>query len=294
MTTKTIVEISTKDIIPGDNDRTIFTASELSDLASSIKEHGLIQPITVRALDIDSPDQMYEIVAGERRFRACKLLGWDAIPAIVADITDEEASAVMLSENIARQELDPIDEAGAYQKRMTQFGWTVSECADKAGVSEIRVQFRIKLLRLRSDVQQLVRTGNIGIGYAQILADSGLDANFQTQAIVALRDNPRPVPGWFRKVCGDLLRKQAQTSMFSEPLFVAVPGVASEPERIIDPPHPSTSKPPMIGKTPREIVQNQAAFWNTAASAWAEIGKPFKRQECEAAAQALQLVLVSF
>lgn len=285
---KTITEIAIKEIVAGNNDRTVFCQSDLQDLANSIKEHGLIQPITVREIEETG---IYEIVAGERRYRACKLLGWDTIPVIIADMTNEEASAVMLAENIARQELDPIDEGLAYSKRMTAFGWSAEECATKAGVSTIRVQFRVKLLTLRGDIQQLIRTGNLSLGYAQIIASSGLDANFQTQAIRTLRDNPSATPGWFRRICSDLLTKQAQADMFSGVLFGDPDTffVGSNPVR--EPPHPSTAKPPKVGKTAREVVENQIGFWKQAADLWQEAGKPFRRQECQAAAQALQLTL---
>jgi len=211
-----ITKIDLKDIVPGNNDRTVFNADALQELSDSIKEHGLIQPITVREI---SESDLFEIVAGERRFRACQLAGMEVISAIIADMDDEEASAVMLSENIARSDLDPIDEAIAYQKRMDQFDWTIDEIAEKAGVSTIRVRFRIKLLALKEDLKQLVRTGNLSLGYAQIIASANLDSNFQALAVRALNENNNPTPGWFRNVCGKLFNQQAQSKMFEGVLF---------------------------------------------------------------------------
>lgn len=282
-----ITEIDTRCIVPGNNDRTQFPQAELEELAASIAEHGLIQPITVRALDAED---LYQIVAGERRFRAVKMLGWATIPAIAKDLTDEEAAAVMLAENVARQDLDPIDEALAYYHRINAYGWSVQDCATRAGVSEIRIRFRLKLLSLRPDVQKLIRDGHLTIGYAQILSDAGLDANRQLFAVARLRDNPHPTPGWFRHEVNALLAEQAQATMFDAPLFGG-PVLLVVDAQPVEPPHPSTTLPPKVGKSAREVISNQVGFWQAAADAWSEIGKPFKRQECQAAAQALQAAL---
>ena len=280
--------IDTRDIIPGPNDRTKFNQSSLSELAANIKEHGLIQPITVRQLDAAD---CYQIVAGERRFRACKdILGWTEIPAIVKDLTDEEASAIMLAENIARDDLDPIDEANAYASRMALYGLSAQDIADQAGVTVIRVRFRIKLLALRPDIQSLVRSDDLQLGYAQVLASANLDPNRQILALAKLRDNPRATPAWFRRIVNELLEQQAQGALFEMPLFGGPAEIvkAEAPEL---PPHPSDTAPPKVGSTPREIITSQATFWETAATAWDELGKPFKRQECQAAAMALQTTL---
>jgi len=282
-----ITNIAITEIIPGDNDRTSFDEVKLMELADSIKQHGLFQPITVRHID---ETDFFEIVAGERRFRACKLVGMTEIPAIIRDLTNEEASAIMLSENVARAELDPVDEAIGYDKRMKAFGWSVQDCADKAGVSTTRVHFRLRLLNLRVDLLDLVRSGNLTLGYAQIIASTGLDTNFQLLAIRELQSYAKPTPGWFRNVCSKLLTKQAQGKMFDDPLFSGMPGVIPQPREVIEPAHPSNTKPPKVGKTMNEIIENQISFWTSAAIEWANIGKPFKRQECQSAALALEFL----
>jgi ParB/RepB/Spo0J family partition protein len=297
MTKQQVTRIDMTDIIAGDNgtgsqDRTKFDAAALADLAASIKQHGLIQPITVRPLGETS---LYQIVAGERRFRACELLGWASIPAIIADLTDAEASAVMLAENTGRVDLDPIDEGRAYQIRIDRLGWTVADCAKSAGVSEVKVQFRIKLLKLRTDLQDMIRTGNLSLGYAQILADANLDVNRQMIAIRQLRDNTTPTPVWFRRIVNELLTQQAQGSMFDEmPLFggqtVEAPITTTKRS---EPATPATATPPVRGNTPKEIISNQMTFWQQAAEAWEMMGKPFKKQECQAAAQALGFVFAT-
>lgn len=279
-------------IVPGNNDRKSFPADKLRELADSLQSHGLIQPITVRVIDIDSHDTLYQLVAGERRFRAAQLLGWQEIPANVADLTEEESSAIMLAENVSREDLNPIDEALAYQSRMDTYGWSISDIAKKTGVSQIRIKFRIKLLDLRGDVQELVKTGNLSLGYAQVLSDARLDKNFQLVAVSRLRDNPTPTPSWFRKVCLSLQERQNQMLLIDLPLL----GGAFVPDMPIEsnePPTPETSSPPSFDGTPADAIKSHISFWQKAAAAWDELGKPFKRQECEAAARALTFALTN-
>jgi ParB/RepB/Spo0J family partition protein len=282
---KPISDIPISQIVPGRNDRTVFDESGLRELADSIKEHGLIQPITVRHAN---DGNLFEIVAGERRFRACKLLGWKTIPAIVTDLKDEEASAITLAENIARKSLDPIDEACAYQSRIESFGWSINDLSKYAGTSTIHIQFRLKLLKLIPEIQKLIRGGNIQIGYAQILADANLDSNFQLLAFSKLRDNPKPTMGWFRSIVLELKEKQDQGILFKGPLFDKTCAF-NEPQTksIREPPHPETTTPPKVGKNYKEILIHQINFWEKAANQWEAIGKPFKRNECRSAAQAL-------
>ncbi len=286
---KHVEDIPISQIIPGKNDRTIFDESGLRELAASIKEHGLIQPITVRHAE---DGNLFEIVAGERRFRACKLLGWRTIPAIVTDLKDEDASAITLAENIARKSLDPIDEACAYQSRIESFGWSIEEISKYAGTSTIHIQFRLKLLRLIPEIQKLIRGGNIQVGYAQILADANLDSNFQLLAFSKLRDNPKPTTGWFRSIVSELKEKQDQGILFKGPLFDKTHAANEfKTENTREPPHPETTTPPKIGRNYKEILLNQSNFWEEAAKQWDAIGKPFKRNECKSAAQALTKAL---
>jgi ParB/RepB/Spo0J family partition protein len=286
---KPINNIPISRIIPGKNDRTIFDEKGLRELADSIKEHGLIQPITVRHT---KDGKRFEIIAGERRFRACKLLGWKTIPAIVTSLKDEEASAITLAENIVRKSLDPIDEACAYQSRIDSFGWSIEDLSKYAGTSTAHVNFRLKLLRLIPEIQKLIRGGNIQIGYAQILADANLDSNFQLLAFSKLRDNPKPTIGWFRSIVSELKEKQDQGILFKGPLFDET-YASNEPQtkNIREPPHPETTTPPKVGRNYKEILLNQIGFWEKAANQWNAIGKPFKRNECRIAAQALGLAI---
>ena len=283
-----INQVPISQIIPGKNDRTVFDETGLRELADSIKEHGLIQPITVR---YTKDCTQFEIVAGERRSRACKFLEWETIPAIIKVMEDEEASAITLAENIARKSLDPIDEARAYQRRIDEFGWTIEDLAKYAGTSSIHIRFRLKLLKLIPEIQKLIRFGNLSLGYAQILADATLDTNFQLTAFATFRDNPKPTPGWFRNIILDLKEKQDQGVLFNGPLFDRIEKSEIKNEEIPEPPHPNTTTPPKIGHTIKEIIRNQMSFWEEAAKQWDVIGKPFKRNECQSAAQALNLAI---
>lgn len=287
--TQQITLLPVKSIEAGNNDRTRFDQNELKNLSDSIFENGkgiegegLIQPITVNWIS----EGHYQIVAGERRYRACKLLGWSVIPAIIVKLTPDEASALMLVENVSRVDLDPIDEARAYKIRIDKLEWTVERCAKSAGVSAIRIRFRLKLLDLREDLQDLIRTNNLPIGYAQILADASLDTNRQLLAVANLQKNPKPTTGWFRNIVGQYKQQQDQAGLFDTNNFLVCQEMPIE-NNTEEPPHPSTTTPPVIGRSASAIIKNQIKFWTEAALQWEQIGKPFKKQECQSAAQAL-------
>ena len=284
----TEIELPVTEIVAGSNDRTVFDSNGLQELADSIAANGLAQPITVRWLEARG---RYEIVAGERRFRAHLLLGRETVRAIVRDLTDAEAAAIMLAENTGRKDLDPVDEARAYKARMTMFGWDVKTIAEKAGVSPQRINNRLTLLRLREDIQHLVRTGNLQIGYAQVLAESELDNNRQLIALKRLQTCPAPTPQWFRKECSELREAEAQEDMFGGALFSAAMFDAKQTKQQFEqqlPPDPRKDKAPMTGKTYRQVVQNQVDYWLKAADQWDRYGKNAQRDRCAAAAKALQ------
>lgn len=272
------------------NDRTVFDDNALRELADSIRENGLAQPITVRPL----AGEQYELVAGERRYRAHQLLGVPTIRAIVQPMSDEKAAAVMLAENTGRKDLDPMDEARAYDARMKRYGWDAKTVAERAGVSVQVVHNRVKLLSLRADIQHLVRTGNVTVGYALILAESDLDNNRQLIALKRLNENPAPTPSWFRKECAELLSQQAQGDMFDSPLFGGVTFDAMQTKQTFTqqlPPDPRKDKAPTTGKTYRAMVENQVAYWFSAAEKWDRFGKSAQRDRCLSAAKALQDIL---
>lgn len=225
-----IQRIPVGQVVPGDNDREAFESVALRELADSIAQHGLAQPITVRRYGVG-----FQIVAGERRWRAVQLLGWATIPALVRDLDDESASAIMLLENIQRAELNPIEEARAYAKRMTQFGWDAEATARAANVPVERVRLRLMLLEVVPEAQQLIRDGQLGVKYAYVMRD--LDVNRQRQALRYLNQVDTPRLREFRELCARLLAEQAQAAMFDMAAFMTgvhvARAAAQRSERVI-------------------------------------------------------------
>ena len=158
--------------------RTNFNLDALQELADSIKAQGVVQPIVVRPLSA-TPGQ-YELVAGERRWRASQLAELHEIPAIVRDISDQEAMAVALIENIQRQELNPIEEAKALVRLVEEFGLTHQEAADAVGRSRVSVSNLLRLLTLETDVRNMLEDGQLEMGHARAIL--GLEPAKQMQA----------------------------------------------------------------------------------------------------------------
>ena len=158
--------------------RTNFNLDALQELADSIKDQGVVQPIIVRPLSA-TPGQ-FELVAGERRWRAAQLAGLHVIPAIVRDIPDQEAMAVALIENIQRQDLNPIEEAKALVRLVDEFGLTHQEAADAVGRSRVSVSNLLRLLTLETDVRHMLEDGQLEMGHARAIL--GLEAAKQMQA----------------------------------------------------------------------------------------------------------------
>lgn len=145
--------------------RTHMDETALEDLASSIKAQGVVQPIVVREL----PAGNLEIVAGERRWRAAQMAGLATIPAVVRRIPDEAAIAIALIENIQRENLNPIEEAGALQRLIDEFGMTHQQTAEAVGRSRAAVTNLLRLLTLPSDVREMLETGKMDMGHARAL-----------------------------------------------------------------------------------------------------------------------------
>ncbi|QEP42537.1 ParB/RepB/Spo0J family partition protein [Ectothiorhodospiraceae bacterium BW-2] len=139
----------------------------LEELANSIRQQGVIQPIVVRPLE--TPPNRYEIIAGERRWRAAQLAGIEQIPALIRPINDQAAIAISLIENIQREELNPIEEAQALQRLIDEFGLTHQQSADAIGRSRASVTNLLRLLSLQSDVKQMVENGDLEMGHARAL-----------------------------------------------------------------------------------------------------------------------------
>ena len=129
--------------------RKAFNDEKIAELAQSIKEHGIIQPII-----LNKKNEYYVIVAGERRWRAAKLLGLKEVPAVVMDLTDKDILEISLIENIQRQDLNPIEEALAYKKLLTDFNLTQEELSKRIGKSRVAISNIIRLIGLSDTVKQ--------------------------------------------------------------------------------------------------------------------------------------------
>lgn len=138
----------------------------LEELADSIRAQGVVQPIVVRP--IDDPGR-YEIIAGERRWRASQLAGLHEIPAVIRDVPDQAAIAMALIENIQREELNPMEEAHALQRLIDEFGLTHQEAAEAVGRSRTAVSNLLRLLGLNEDVKRMVENGDLEMGHARAL-----------------------------------------------------------------------------------------------------------------------------
>ena len=148
-----------------DQPRTKFDEEALQTLAESIKQHGLIQPITVRLLD----SGYYQIIAGERRWRASKLAGLSEVPVNIIEADDRKASELALVENLQREDLNPIEEARGYRSLMNDYGLTQEETAKSVGRSRPAVANSLRLLNLSENVLKLVETNQLSAGHARAL-----------------------------------------------------------------------------------------------------------------------------
>ena len=137
----------------------------LEELASSIRAQGVIQPIVVRQLD----EQSFEIIAGERRWRACQLVRLETVPCLVKNVADNAAVAIALIENIQREDLNAIEEAAALQRLMQEFELTHQEVAEAVGKSRSTVSNLLRLNQLNEDVKRLVEHGDLEMGHARAL-----------------------------------------------------------------------------------------------------------------------------
>lgn len=151
-----------------------FPVAELEQLADSIKQSGVLQPILVRRMG----DGEYELIAGERRFRAAKQAGLANIPAIVRNSTDDQSAHFSLVENIQRQDLNPMEEARAYSRLMSEFQLTQEEVGERVGKDRSTIANISRLMSLPKTVQDFVESGRLSLGHAKVLL--GL-SNAQTQ-----------------------------------------------------------------------------------------------------------------
>ncbi|HEY5631889.1 MAG TPA: ParB/RepB/Spo0J family partition protein [Nitrososphaeraceae archaeon] len=184
--TSIVEQIEMKMIRPSQfaiRDRFQKMAPEDDTLICSIREHGLLQPILIRPLV-----HGFEIVAGHRRFKACRSLRWRFIPCKLREMSDKQAYEIQLTENIQRKSMDPIEEAEAFRRYVIDFGWGgVSELAKKLGKSEEYVSHRIQLLKLPEDIKQQILTDRLKV--SQALELSNIPSERQSEIISQVINN---------------------------------------------------------------------------------------------------------
>lgn len=158
-------EVDLESIVPGPmQPRTHFDEASLESLADSIRTHGIVQPLLVRRRDGG-----YELIAGERRWRAAKLAGITRVPVVVKEVADDNLLEIALIENIQRENLNPIEEAQAYKKLLETVGLTQESLASRVGRDRSYITNYLRLLRLPDDVQQLVKERRLSTGHARTL-----------------------------------------------------------------------------------------------------------------------------
>ncbi|MGE5472051.1 MAG: ParB/RepB/Spo0J family partition protein [Bacteroidota bacterium] len=205
--------------------RSQMDQDSLAELAASIKAQGVMQPILVRAVDSTPGAERYEIVAGERRWRASQLAGLAEVPVLVRNIPDEQALAMALIENIQRENLNPLEEAQGLQRLIDEFGLTHQQAADAVGRSRPAASNLLRLLQLTPPVQDMLLGGQLDMGHARALlpVSSGQQVGLaqrivqkdlsvrETERLVQqLLNPPRPAPE--KAVNRDLLRLQEELS----------------------------------------------------------------------------------
>lgn len=164
-TDNSIIKIKLNLIKPNENQpRRNFDEEKIVQLADSIKEHGIIQPLVLK-----KENDLYTIVAGERRWRASKILGLDEVPAIIMDLSEKDILEVSLIENIQREDLNPIEEANAYKELINRFNFTQEDLAKRIGKSRVAITNTLRLLNLDERVQDYIIEGIISEGHGRAL-----------------------------------------------------------------------------------------------------------------------------
>jgi len=148
--------------------RSVLGEADLAELADSLREHGLVQPIVVRARG-----DRYQLIAGQRRLAAARKLGWERVPARVLDVDDRQMAEIAIVENLQRRDLDPLEKAASFRQYLGTWGCTQEELAKRLSVDRSTVANLIRLLDLPESIQQLLRAGTISMGHARALLPVG-------------------------------------------------------------------------------------------------------------------------
>ena len=207
---KAIAEIAVVDIKPSPfQPRRTFAAEALEELATSIKQHGVLQPIVVRRL----PQGGFELIAGERRWRAAQQAGLQTIPVVQRDVSDREASAFALIENIQRENLNVVEEALGLSRLRSEFDLTQQELADVVGKSRAAIANSLRLLNLGSIARDLLMEGKLDMGHARaLLGLAGTEQDLIAQDVAMMQLSVRQTEALVRKLSA-VSTKQGQRTI---------------------------------------------------------------------------------
>lgn len=160
------VKVKLLDIEPNrDQPRKQFDEEALTELSNSIAQHGVLQPLLVRPM----PDGGYQLVAGERRWRASRMAGLTEVPVVIRDLTDSQVAELALVENLQRENLNPLEEANGYKELSEKFGYTQEKIAEIVGKSRPSIANALRLLNLPESVQEMVSSGSLSMGHARAI-----------------------------------------------------------------------------------------------------------------------------
>lgn len=166
-------ELPLNEIVPNrDQPRKTFDETSIEELAQSIKQHGVLQPLLVRPI----PSGGYQLVAGERRWRACRIAGLNKVPVVIKELSDTETMEIAIIENLQREDLNPIEEAEGLQALIDKCGYTQEEVAASVGKSRPAIANSLRLLRLPKEVRDMTKNGEISAGHARALLAFDNDA----------------------------------------------------------------------------------------------------------------------
>ena len=166
-----------------------FTEEQLGELESSIRENGLLQPLVVRPASAAAPEgAAWELVAGERRWRAVRRLGWTEVPVVVREMDDRTLLVLAIVENVQRADLSPLEEAEGYRRLIEDFGFTQKDVAEHVGKERSTVANLLRLLQLPASVQRLVSDGSLSMGHARAILGLGDERRMAELARRAARD----------------------------------------------------------------------------------------------------------
>lgn len=193
-----------------------FDTDSINELADSIREHGLIQPIVVRE---NANGMTYQIVAGERRWRACRIAGLNEVPVIIRELTDEQVSQIAIIENVQRADLNPIEEAMAYKDLITKYNMTQEAVAKVIGKSRSYIANLVRMLNAPEYIQNSVREGKISAGHAK--------------ALMSIEDEEK-LSDAFERVVGGRLNVRQTEQLASEIASSDAPAPAKKEEKQFD------------------------------------------------------------